>query len=432
MNILCVSKSKYNFSKHQSHHIMSNKISILFHAKSSRALKNGLVPIYLRITINGERIELLTGKYTEKLKWIPSAGKIKGNSEETRLINSYLDILRNKIYETEKWLVNNNQEINAQTFKKKFLGVEEKQRKLIIIFEDHNKRMKELVGKKFSINTYKKYETTLSHTREFLKYQYSLNDISIKQVDIAFINDFDFYLRNTKNCNNNSTIKYIRNFGKIVKQCCVNGWIEKDPFLNYKGKVREIERIYLSEKEIEAILNKEFKIKRLELVRDMFIFSCFTGLAYIDVFNLTLSNIIIGIDGEKWISTHRQKTESASKIPILPVTQMIIDKYENHPQCINEQRLLPILSNQKMNAYLKELADICEIDKELTFHIARHTFATTVTLTNGVPIESVSKMLGHKNLRTTQHYAKVLDKKVSEDMKILKEKFSNKLALKSS
>ena len=432
MNILCVSKSKYNFSKHQSHHIMSNKISILFHAKSSRALKNGLVPIYLRITINGERIELLTGKYTEKLKWIPSAGKIKGNSEETRLINSYLDILRNKIYETEKWLVNNNQEINAQTFKNKFLGVEEKQRKLIIIFEDHNKRMKELVGKKFSINTYKKYETTLSHTREFLKYQYSLNDISIKQVDIAFINDFDFYLRNTKNCNNNSTIKYIRNFGKIVKQCCVNGWIEKDPFLNYKGKVREIERIYLSEKEIEAILNKEFKIKRLELVRDMFIFSCFTGLAYIDVFNLTLSNIIIGIDGEKWISTHRQKTESASKIPILPVTQMIIDKYENHPQCINEQRLLPILSNQKMNAYLKELADICEIDKELTFHIARHTFATTVTLTNGVPIESVSKMLGHKNLRTTQHYAKVLDKKVSEDMKILKEKFSNKLALKSS
>ena len=432
MNILCVSKSKYNFNKHQSHHIMSNKISILFHAKSSRALKNGLVPIYLRITINGERIELLTGKYTEKLKWIPSAGKIKGNSEETRLINSYLDILRNKIYETEKWLVNNNQEINAQTFKNKFLGVEEKQRKLIIIFEDHNKPMKELVGKKFSINTYKKYETTLSHTREFLKYQYSLNDISIKQVDIAFINDFDFYLRNTKNCNNNSTIKYIRNFGKIVKQCCVNGWIEKDPFLNYKGKVREIERIYLSEKEIEAILNKEFKIKRLELVRDMFIFSCFTGLAYIDVFNLTLSNIIIGIDGEKWISTHRQKTESASKIPILPVTQMIIDKYENHPQCINEQRLLPILSNQKMNAYLKELADICEIDKELTFHIARHTFATTVTLTNGVPIESVSKMLGHKNLRTTQHYAKVLDKKVSEDMKILKEKFSNKLALKSS
>ncbi len=139
---------------------------------------------------------------------------------------------------------------------------------------------------------------------------------------------------------------------------------------------------------------------------------------------MTKSHISIGIDGEKWIFTHRQKTESASKIPILPVTQMIIDKYENHPQCIANEKLLPILSNQKMNAYLKEIAGLCEINKELTFHIARHTFATTVTLTNGVPIESVSKMLGHKNLRTTQHYAKVLDRKVSDDMKILKDKFS--------
>lgn len=409
---------------------MKHKMSILFYVKSSKASKNGLLPIYQRITINGTRIELSTSKFVEKTKWNTAAGKIKGNSEEARLINSYLDILNAKAYETEKWMVNNNQEINAQTFKNKFLGVEERQRKLIVIFEDHNKRMRELVGKEFSINTYKKYETALSHTKEFLKYQYNLNDISIKQVDIALINDFDFYLRNTKNCNNNSTIKYIRNFGKIVKQCYVNGWIEKDPFLNYKGKVKEIERTYLSEDDIESLLNKEFKIKRLELVRDMFLFSCFTGLAYIDVYNLTKSNIIIGIDGEKWISTHRQKTESASKIPILPVTQMIIDKYENHPQSNNDERLLPILSNQKMNAYLKELADICGIEKELTFHIARHTFATTVTLTNGVPIESVSKMLGHKNLRTTQHYAKVLDRKVSEDMKLLKDKFTLSLIVK--
>lgn len=402
---------------------MKHKMSILFYLKSAKASKKGLYPIYQRITINGIRIELSTSKFVDKAKWNKEAGRIKGNSEEARLINSYLDILKNKAYETEKWMVNNDQEINAQTFKNKLLGIEENQRKLLIIFEDHNKRMKELIGKEFSNNTFKKYETTLSHTREFLKNQYKINDISIKRVDIAFINDFDFYLRNTKNCNNNSTIKYIRNFGKIVKQCYVNGWLEKDPFLNYKGKVKEVERTYLTELEIEVILNKNFKVNRLELVRDIFLFSCFTGLAYIDVYNLTKSNIIVGIDGEKWISTHRQKTESASKIPILPVTQMIIDKYENHPQCYNEDKLLPILSNQKMNAYLKEIATICEIEKELTFHIARHTFATTVTLTNGVPIESVSKMLGHKNLRTTQHYAKVLDRKVSEDMKLLKDKF---------
>jgi len=408
---------------------MKHKMSILFYVKSSKASKNGLLPIYQRITINGARIELSTSRFVEKSKWNIAAGKIKGNSEEARLINSHLDILKNKVYETEKWMVNNDQEINVLNFKNKLLGVEENQRMLLIIFEDHNKRMKELIGKEFSINTHKKYETALNHTREFLKKQYNINEIAISKVDIAFINDFDFFLRNTKNCNNNSTIKYIRNFGKIIKQCYVNGWIEKDPFLSYKGKVREIERVYLSQEEIEIIINKELKIKRLELVRDMFLLSCFTGLAYIDVFNLSKANIVIGIDGEKWISTHRQKTESASKIPILPLTQIIIDKYENHPQCLNEDKLLPILSNQKMNAYLKEIADICKINKELTFHIARHTFATTVTLTNGVPIESVSKMLGHKNLRTTQHYAKVLDRKVSEDMKILKDKFSNNIML---
>jgi site-specific recombinase XerD len=399
-------------------------MSILFYVKSSKATKNGLLPIYQRITINGVRIELSTSRFIEKSKWNTAAGKIKGTTEEARLINSHLDILKTKVYETEKWMINNNEEINAQTFKNKLLGIDEKQRKLILIFEDHNKKMKELVGREYSINTYKKYETTLSHTKEFLKHQYSINDISIKLVNIAFLNDFDFYLRNTKNCNNNSTIKYIRNFGKIIKQCYVNDWIEKDPFIKYKSKVKEIERVYLSEKEIQSIIEKDFKTERLSLVRDIFLFSCFTGLAYIDVKNLTKSHISFGIDGEKWIFTHRQKTESASKIPILPVTQMVIDKYADNPECINQNKLLPILSNQKMNAYLKEIAGVCEIEKELTFHIARHTFATTVTLTNGVPIESVSKMLGHKNLRTTQHYAKVLDRKVSEDMKILRDKFS--------
>ena len=159
------------------------------------------------------------------------------------------------------------------------------------------------------------------------------------------------------------------------------------------------------------------------MVRDIFVFSCFTGLAYVDVKNLTTNNINYGIDGEKWIFTHRQKTESASKIPLLPIPEMIVEKYKDHPQCSNQNKVLPILTNQRMNSYLKEIAAACNINKELTFHIARHTFATTVTLTNGVPIESVSKMLGHKNLKTTQHYAKILDRKVSEDMLVLRDKF---------
>jgi site-specific recombinase XerD len=202
-----------------------------------------------------------------------------------------------------------------------------------------------------------------------------------------------------------------------------NGWLNKDPFSNYKAKVKDVVRVCLTEEEIQTIINKDFKIERVAMVRDIFVFSCFTGLAYIDVKQLTKNNISLGIDGDKWIFKNRQKTDTTSKIPLLPMAQEIINKYENHPVCINEDRLLPILSNQKMNAYLKEIADLCEINKDLTFHIARHTFATTITLSNGVPLETVSKMLGHTSLKTTQHYAKILDKKISEDMMILKSKF---------
>ncbi|WP_445721228.1 site-specific integrase, partial [Flavobacterium sp.] len=319
--------------------------------------------------------------------------------------------------------------ITAESFKSLLLGVNERARMLVPIFQDHNNKIKELVGKEYAPGTLERYTTSLKHTIEFMQWKYNVTDIDITKIDHAFITDYEFWLRSVRNCANNTAVKYIKNFNKIIKICLANDWLDKNPFANYKSKVKEVERVYLSEEEVQAIIEKEFKTERLSLVRDIFLFSCFTGLAYVDVKNLTKSHISFGIDGEKWIFTHRQKTESASKIPILPVTQMIIDKYENHPQSNNQEKLLPILSNQKMNAYLKEIAAVCEIEKELTFHIARHTFATTVTLTNGVPIESVSKMLGHKNLRTTQHYAKVLDRKVSDDMKILKDKFSSSFKL---
>ena len=315
--------------------------------------------------------------------------------------------------------------INIENLKNELFGTKERARTIIPIFQDHNNKIKELVGKEYASGTLERYETSLKHTKDFILWKYKVTDIEINKIDHAFVTEYEFYLRTVRKCANNTAVKYIKNFNKIIKICLANHWLERDPFANYKSKVIEVERVYLSEEEIQDIIEKDFGTERLSLVRDIFIFSCFTGLAYVDVKNLTKSHINIGIDGEQWIFTHRQKTESASKIPILPVTQMIIDKYENHPQSINENRLLPIFSNQKMNAYLKEIATVCNIDKELTFHIARHTFATTVTLTNGVPIESVSKMLGHKNLKTTQHYAKVLDKKVSEDMQILKSKFSN-------
>ena len=405
---------------------MKTKVSILFYAKRAKASVNGLVPIYTRITINGKRIELSSNRFVEMSKWSTEAGKMKGNSEEARSINSHLDMLRIQIIDMQMELVHKKIPVTAETLKNKILGVDERARMLIPIFQDHNNKIKELVGKEYAPGTLERYKTSLSHTIEFLQWKYKVSDIEINKIDHAFSTDYEFWLRSVRNCANNTAVKYIKNFNKIIKICLANDWLDKNPFANYKSKVKEVERVYLSEEEIQNIIEKDFKTERLSLVRDIFLFSCFTGLAYIDVKNLTKSHISIGIDGEKWIFTHRQKTESASKIPILPLTQMIIDKYEDNPQSVNQEKLLPILSNQKMNAYLKEIATVCNIEKELTFHIARHTFATTVTLTNGVPIESVSKMLGHKNLRTTQHYAKVLDKKVSEDMKILRAKFPMK------
>jgi len=404
---------------------MKTKVSILFYAKRAKVNANGLFPIYTRITVNGKRVEMSTGRFVKPSKWSASAGKMKGQSEEARSVNRQLDMLKIKIIDMQMEFIHQNIPITAKAFKSKLLGLDEKQRMLIPIFQDHNKKIEELVGKEYAPGTLERYKTSLKHTIDFLEWKYKVSDIDILKINHAFITEYEFYLRSVRNCSNNTAVKYIKNFGKIIKICLANNWIDKNPFSNYKAKVREVERVYLTEDEIQKILNKEFATERLSLVRDIFLFSCFTGLAYIDVKNLTKSHISFGIDGEKWIFTHRQKTESASKIPILPVTQLIIDKYLDHPQCLNEDRLLPILSNQKMNAYLKEIAGICEINKELTFHIARHTFATTVTLSNGVPIESVSKMLGHKNLRTTQHYAKVLDRKVSDDMRLLKEKLGN-------
>lgn len=403
---------------------MKTKITLHFYAKSTKANAQGLVPIYVRLTVDGKRLEFSTKKFMEKSRWSGESSKMKGTTEEARSFNSYLDLIKSKVLDARIELLHQNEALTIENFKSKLLGTEQRQRMLVPIFQDHNNKIKELVGKEYAPGTLERYTTSLKHTIEFIQWKYNVSDIDIKKIDHAFITDYEFWLRSVRNCANNTAVKYIKNFNKIIRICLANDWLDKNPFANYKSKVKEVERVYLTEEEIQAIIEKDFKNERLSLVRDIFLFSCFTGLAYIDVKNLTKLHISIGIDGEKWIFTHRQKTESASKIPILPVTQMIIDKYENHPQSNNQERLLPILSNQKMNAYLKEIAGICEIEKDLTFHIARHTFATTVTLTNGVPIESVSKMLGHKNLRTTQHYAKVLDRKVSDDMKVLKEKFS--------
>ena len=426
MNILRKVFKLSNFTTEKGVTKMQSKISILFYAKRSKTTTDGLVPIYLRITIDGQRIEQSTNRFVDPLKWSKEQGKMKSQSEEARILNTYLDILKGNIYNMQKELIHDGNEANYENFRNKFFGIEERKKMLVPIFEDHNQKVEALLNQEFAPGTLERYKTSLKHTIDFLKWKYNVSDIDIKKIDHVFVTEYEFYLRSVRKCANNTAVKYIKNFGKIIRICIANGWIDKNPFANFKSKVKEVERVFLVEEELEVMANKEIKFERLALVRDIFLFSCYTGLAYIDVKQLSNLNINIGIDGFKWIFTNRQKTDTKSNIPLLPMAEEIITKYKDHPQCINQGKLLPILSNQKMNAYLKELADMCGIQKELTFHIARHTFATSVTLTNGVPIESVSKMLGHKNLRTTQHYAKILDKKVSEDMQILRLKLGVK------
>jgi site-specific recombinase XerD len=426
MNILRKVFKLSNFTTEKGVTKMQSKISILFYAKRSKTTTDGLVPIYLRITIDGQRIEQTIKRYVEPIKWSKEQGKMKGQSEEARILNTYLDILKGNIYNMQKELIHDGNEANFENFRNKFFGIEERKKMLVPIFEDHNQKVEALLNQEFAPGTLERYKTSLKHTIDFLKWKYNVSDIDIKKIDHVFVTEYEFYLRSVRKCANNTAVKYIKNFGKIIRICIANGWIDKNPFANFKSKVKEVERVFLVEEELEVMANKEIKFERLALVMDIFLFSCYTGLAYIDVKQLSSLNINIGIDGFKWIFTNRQKTDTKSNIPLLPMAEEIITKYKDHPQCINQGKLLPILSNQKMNAYLKELADMCGIQKELTFHIARHTFATSVTLTNGVPIESVSKMLGHKNLRTTQHYAKILDKKVSEDMQILRLKLGVK------
>jgi site-specific recombinase XerD len=402
--------------------MLDKTFSLLFYLKKPKNYNEGTMPIYLRITVDG-----IPKEFTAKRDWLPSrwnanSGRAMGSKEDAKTLNGYLDVLQNKVYQARQNLIEKNQSITSELLKNNLVGIKDRPRMLIEIFEEHNRQMAELVGKEFSRTTLIRYKTSISHTRSFLKWKFNVSDIDVLKLNFEFVSDYAFYLKAVRNCNHNSTLKYISNFRKIVYRCLQYGWLPKDPFIGFRMKVKAVERIPLSEQELSEIWNKQFVSERVRQVRDIFLFCCYTGLCYADIKKLKRSEIGLGIDGEKWIFTSRQKTDTSSRIPVLPIAVSLLNKYKDNPKCLNEDRALPVLSNQKMNSYLKEIADLCQINRNLTFHMARHTFATTVTLSNGVPIETISKMLGHKSIRTTQIYAKILDLKVSEDMQSLRTK----------
>jgi integrase len=403
---------------------MSNLISLHFFLKQPKTSFADLLPIYLRITIKGKRTEISIGRKCETIKWSKKSQRAIGNREETKKLNKYIDLFQAKVYEAQDLLIRNSESVTTDAIRNILTGKKEPRRTIIEVFTEHNNKVEALLHKEFAPGTLERYKTSLKHTQDFIEWKYGLKDLDILKIDNEFISNYEYYLRTVRNCANNSAIKYIKNFGKIIRICLANGWITINPMLNYKVKLKPVERVFLSQEELDILSQKEFQIERISQVRDIFLFSCYTGLAYADVKKLKQSEVLIGVDGELWIHTKRQKTSVASRIPLLPPAVAILNRYQTHPMCVANNLLLPVLSNQKMNAYLKEIADVCGIDKDLTYHIARHTFATTVTLLNDVPIETVSKMLGHSSIKMTQHYAKILDIKVGKDMANLRRKFS--------
>lgn len=403
---------------------MSHSFSQLFYLKGKHFEKDVKVPIYLRFTVNGRRSELSVSRKVDPEKWSARTGKMRGTNLEANELNSYLDSVRNKINKIHARLVDEGRPFNSSDIKNLYVGKGEKIKMLVQLFEEHNQQMEKLVGIEFALGTWKRYHTTKKHVEEFLKTEYHKSDIPVRDVNLKFIKGFEYFLKVTKACNHNSALKYVNNFKKIIRMAVANDWISKDPFYNYKVQFKTVEREFLSKEELQALVEKEIDSDRLNVVRDMFVFCCYTGLSYIDVQKLNQDNIVRHIDGNLWIQAERTKTKSKLGIPLLPTAEAILEKYQDHPKVINGECVLPVLSNQKSNAYLKEIANLCRIKKNLTTHLARHTFATTVTLSNGVPIETVGKMLGHKNLRTTQHYAKIINKKVEYDMAALKEKLA--------
>ncbi len=405
--------------------------SLQFLIRTSKA-KNGKSPIYCRINVNGKRSEISLKKYIETSKWISTAGIVKGNSEEARVINTQINQLKIEINQHFNQLVSSNRTISAELIKNSLCGVGVQEKTLIEVFKYHNDQMKERIGTDVVKATHSKFETVLGKLETFLKKKYQQTDFNLDELNHKFIIDFEHYLKTIEKIGHNTTMKYVRNMKKIMNMAVSNEWISKNPFGQFKCSSNKVVREILTDLEIKELSEKEFDIIRLDEVRDIFLFCCFTGYAFVDVEKLTTNDVSIGIDGGKWIFTRREKTKTVANVPLLPLVQRILEKYNNHEYCINTGKLLPVKSNQKMNAYLKEVAALCGIKKTLTMHMARHTFATTITLSNGVPIETVSRMLGHTKLATTQIYAQVLEHKVSEDMLRLSEKLTNKATNKAT
>ncbi|WP_242206523.1 site-specific integrase [Aestuariivivens insulae] len=404
----------------------TSTLGILLWADFARA-KDNQASIYARITVNGKRATLSLKRKVPVSDWDAHRGRARGTNQNARKLNNYLEQVNSDLFKCYQDLKAERKLITSNAIKARYLGDDEQNHSIMDIISYHQEDMED----KLKWGTQKNYYTTEKYISKFLLKRYKTTDMYLRELDYNFILKFEKYLRgyvptdHQRKMGNNTVMKHIERFRKLINLALKLGWIEKDPFINFKAHIIKTERGFLSADELYAIEEKQFTIERLQLVKNLFVFSCYTSLSYIDVINLTADNINIGIDGELWIHYRREKTTKVIRIPLLPKALQIIEMYKNNHITKAQGSIFPKISNQKLNSYLKEIADVCGIKKNLTFHIARHTFATTVTLSNGIPIETVSKLLGHSKISTTQIYAKVIERKVSEDMKRLRDQFLN-------
>ncbi|APU69444.1 site-specific integrase [Christiangramia flava] len=381
--------------------------------------------IYARITVDGKRSEISLKRSIPVNQWDASKGRARGTSPKSRILNQYLDQVYNKLLDCHKQLSSENKVISAQSIKARFYGKDDQQKTLLELMDYHNSHMKNVLKP----GTLKNYYTTETYLKEFLNKQMSCNDINLRQINYRFVTDFEQFLRkysarvSRKTCGNNGTMKHLERLKKMLNLAIKLEWLMKNPFDKFKFRFEKNERQYLTKRELQILETTEFTRSSLQKVKDIFVFSCYTGLSYVDIKELTIHRLVKGIDGSNWIYTKREKTDEAVKVPLLPQAELLLNKYRN--QITSDDYLFPVCSNQKINKYLKEIMLQLKIKKTITFHSARHTFATTVTLSNGVPIETVSKLLGHSKLSTTQIYARVIDSKISNDMECLKKKLMN-------
>lgn len=400
--------------------MVRSSFAILFFIRESRVRKDGTVSIEIVLTVNGERCAFSTGKRVKSCNWDKTKQQVKGKDEEAQSLNNYLKAIKAKLYQKEAELLDRGFIITAELLRDAYFDKVEslKEKSLFEVFEEHNKEQEKLVGNGVSKATYWISVYTVRLLKEFVQQKYKREDLYLRELNLNFIQSFHTFLRIDKGMAQNSSTKHLKLLKKIINLAVANSYMATNPFITYKVEREPVEIDFLDEEELRKIINFDTPLPRLERAKDMFLFGCFTGLSYIDIKTLAPEHFEKDNAGRIWIKKRRVKTGVLSRIPLLPIAKLILDKYKGG------EKLLPIQDPADINKYLKDIAILCDIKKRITFHTSRHTFASTVTLANNISLEVVSKMLGHTNTRMTNHYAKLIDKCIGEQMDKLMETFT--------